>query len=445
MCRRSTNCAVCWRFCGKKGVSMKFHRASLLVCAIVLFSSPAWSATLTLQECLQKAKDSNPVLKINAWDTLIARDNVRQVSAAYLPRVDAQAGYTMQLEPQAVIINGRTAETQEPDFAFAGLAATSTIYDCGRRDARTRQAGAQVDALAQRYEARLSDASLQVIESYFCILEAGKLIQSASEEVAQVHEHRRVAQVLLEEGVVTRNDVLQADVRLAAARQKLLTLQNRRENIWLQLNFITGNQAGFRADLDESAAVTGTGLADAGGIPDLNRRHDILALRHNLEAGESEVQESRSNFLPEIYSRLALEYVQNDKVREQTILSAVIGIKVNLFDGFASTATREKALKNRSKIQDTLRLAEQQARLEIDTATNDTTVARERISVAETAIRQSEENLRINTERYRERVGTATEVLDAQTLVSQAKTDSYRAFYDHQTAMARLNKARGAL
>ena len=59
------------------------------------------------------------MLKISAWDTLIAKDNVRQISAAYLPRVDAQAGYTMQLEPQAVIISGRTVETQEPDFAFA--------------------------------------------------------------------------------------------------------------------------------------------------------------------------------------------------------------------------------------------------------------------------------------------------------------------------------------
>jgi outer membrane protein TolC len=126
-------------------------------------------------------------------------------------------------------------------------------------------------------------------------------------------------------------------------------------------------------------------------------------------------------------------------------MSAVIGIKVNLFDGFASTAARETALKNRSKIQATLQLAEQQARLEADTASNDTAVAQARIKVAETAIRQSEENLRINRERYQERVGTATEVLDAQTLVTQAKTDYYRAFYDHQTAAARLNKARGEL
>jgi len=72
-------------------------------------------------------------------------------------------------------------------------------------------------------------------------------------------------------------------------------------------------------------------------------------------------------------------------------------------------------------------------------------VASERVSVAKTAITQSEENLRINRERYQERVGTATEVLDAQTLLSQTRTDYYRALYDQQVATARLKRAFGEL
>jgi outer membrane protein TolC len=245
--------------------------------------------------------------------------------------------------------------------------------------------------------------------------------------------------------VVTRNDVLQADVRLAAARQKLLTIKNRRENIWLLLNFLTGNQAGFRSELDETGVIAGITEVDTNISKNLTGRHDIQALRHRVTASEFEITENRGNFFPEIYTRMGLDYVQNDKVREQAIMSATLGIKINLFDGYASTSNRERAIKNRSRNEDSLRLAEQQARLEIDTATNDVSVAKERISVAEVAIRQSEENLRINRERYRERVGTATEVLDAQTLVTQTKTDYYRAFYDHQTAAARLKKSMGDL
>lgn len=429
----------------KKGAYMNFHPAKMAVVSLLLAATQSWGAPLTLQECLQKARDNNPSLKNAAWESRIAQENVRQASSADFPRIDAQAGYSMQLEPQAVIISGRTAETQEPDFVFAGLSLGYTIYDFGRRDSRKQQAGTVANAAARSLEAKQSDVALQVIETYFGILEAGKLIIAATEEVAQVVEHKRVAQVLFEEGVTTRNDLLQAEVRLAASRQKLLTLQNRRENIWLFLNFLTGSGAEFRAELDESAVVTGKTEAPPDGNVNLAERNDILALRLGVEAREFEVRESRGNFYPELYTRLALDYTQNDKVREQAIMSATIGIRVNIFDGYASTSAREKALLNRSRSQDALRLAEEQARLEVNTARNDVAVSRERIAVTEAAIRQSEENLRINSERYKERVGTATEVLDAQTLVTQTKTEYYRAFYEHQTALARLRKALGAI
>ena len=253
-----------------------------------------------------------------------------------------------------------------------------------------------------------------------------------------------MAQVLFEEGVVTRNDVLQADVRLASARQKLMATRNNRENLWLKLNFLTGRETGFRSDLDESTAITISSQGSSGSS-DLAKRHDIQSLQHRISASEFDVVESRNNFYPELYTRLGMDYVQNNKVREQAIMSATIGIKFNIFDGYASTASRETAIKSRSKNQDILRLAEKQAILEIETARNDLNTARERIGVAESAIRQSEENLRINRERYRERVGTATDVLDAQTLVTLARTDYYRSFYDIQTATARLNKSLGEL
>ena len=75
---------------------------------------------------------------------------------------------------------------------------------------------------------------------------------------------------------------------------------------------------------------------------------------------------ARTSFYPELYTQAFLSYVQNDTALEQTIMGALIGIKVNLFDGFATTATTEKAVRNRSRNQDALRQAESQVRLEIE-------------------------------------------------------------------------------
>jgi outer membrane protein TolC len=408
-------------------------------------ATASWGSPLSLQDCLKKAHDNNPVLKSVAWDSRIAEEGSRSASAGSYPRLDINAGYTMQLEPQAVKIGGVTAETQESDFAFAGVAASYTLYDFGRREARIRQAGAFTEAAVESFLLGKADVTLQVIEAYFRILESDRLIQSAAEEVTQITEHRRVAEVLFEEGVVTRNDVLQAEVRLASAVQRELATVNVRDNSWLLLNFLTGSDPGFRGELDEAVNVSGSsqGTAAAGETP--GNRHDIRAQKRMLEAREFEVLGNRENYVPEIYTRLGADYVQNDKVREQAIFSATLGIRVNLFDGYAAQATRGRAVKERSKQLDALRLTEQRALLEIRTVRNDAGVAKERIRVAEAAIRQSEENLRINRERYQERVGIASEVLDAQALMAQAKTDYYRALYDYRTAAARLQHALGEL
>lgn len=423
---------------------MKFLLASLAVICLVM-AQHAWGAPLSLQECLQKAETNNPVLKSAAWESHIAEENSRLASGATYPRVDANAGYTMQVKPQAVILRGTETETQEPNYIFAGIAASYTMFDFGRRAARVQKEQAYTEAASQGFMFSRSDVAQQVIEAYFRVLEAGKLTQAADEEVAQITEHRRVAEVLLEEGTVTRNDVLQADVRLASARQKLLSLRNHQENSWLLLNFLTGSAPDFRGELDETTTVNGTGQTGANDSDSAGKRHDILAQKQILEARGFEVNENRENYLPEVYTRLAIDYVQNDRVREQAIYSATLGIRVNLFDGFAADAARGRAVKQRSRQQDAVRLSQQRALLEITTARNDATIARERIRVSEAAIRQSDENLRINRERYQERVGTATEVLDAQTLSTQAKTDYYRALYDYQVATARLQSARGEL
>lgn len=428
---------------------MTMHRLPriLIVVTIVMFNmaTVCHAAPLTLEECLRLSRINNPLLQTVKWDKEIAREQARQADSTLYPRVDAQGGYTAQLEPQAMRVNGLSAETQQASYAFANLAATQTLYDFGRRSAKQRQAETSLQAVESGIRAQEQDVTLQVIEAYYGVLEGNKLTLTAEEELRSVEEHRRVAQALFESGVVTRNDLLQAEVRMASARQKLLAARNRVVNLQLQLNFLIGVPPEERHQLSEppismQQPETAVDLNAA-----LQNRPDLAALRSQLESGDQQVRESRTAFYPELFARLSLDYLENEKLREQTIYAATVGLKINLFDGFASSAGREKAVAARSRIQQQLRMAEQQARLEIATARNDLQVAGERIAVTHEAIRQGEENLRINKDRYQERVGTATDVLDAQSLLTQVKTEHYRALYDFQVARARLNKALGQL
>ena len=70
--------------------------------------------------------------------------------------------------------------------------------------------------------------------------------------------------------------------------------------------------------------------------------------------------------------------------------------------------------------------------------------AKENIPTTRKAVEQGEENLRVNEERYKAQVTTITEVLDAQTLLTRARVNYFRALYDHNLAKARLQRALGA-
>jgi outer membrane protein TolC len=71
--------------------------------------------------------------------------------------------------------------------------------------------------------------------------------------------------------------------------------------------------------------------------------------------------------------------------------------------------------------------------------------AESQILVSEKVIEQAEENFRIAEERYKERVATSTEVLDAQTLLTRAKSQYANALGDYNINYARLQRAMGVI
>ena len=225
---------------------------------------------------------------------------------------------------------------------------------------------------------RTKDIFLQVVTVYYGILEYQKLVQAAEEEIVQMTDHLRVAKNLYEQGVVTRNDLLQAEVQLANSKQRGLMEANRLQNSWLYFNYLIGQPASYRAEL-EVVDTTDIIPAPVEEKFPLTNRAEVMALQKGIEADNLVVKESRSFYFPEIFTRLGVDYVQNKKVEEQAIIYATVGLKINLFDGLATTSRYRKAVQSRMQNEEKLRMLESQIRLEYDTASNDARIAAERI------------------------------------------------------------------
>ncbi|HEY6007343.1 MAG TPA: TolC family protein [Geobacteraceae bacterium] len=423
-------------------------KTTILATLLLLHAASAPAATLTLADALASAAKGNPALRVAAYDPQLAEEDIRLNRSGYLPRVDIQGGYTAQLEPQSITVTSdsttNSIATQQSDYGFLNLAIYQTLYDFGRTDSRYERAKTNRDAAEFGYRGQEQGTFLQVVTAYFSILQRQKLAQAAEEEVRQMTDHLRVAQSLYEQGVVTRNDLLQAEVRLASSNQRRLDYANRLTNAWLTLNHLTGAAPDYRGELVEETRL-GAAQFSAPAPEAIAGRAELKAQRKLLEGNELTVKESKSDFYPELYAKLALDYVENDRVKEQAIMAATVGLKVNIFDGLAGSSRLQQAVINRSRANERLRELEAELALEYRTAVNDALVASQRIGVTEASIRSGEENLRINRDRYEEQVGTATDVIDAQTLLTQIKTEHFQALFDFQVALARVKHARGEL
>jgi outer membrane protein len=83
--------------------------------------------------------------------------------------------------------------------------------------------------------------------------------------------------------------------------------------------------------------------------------------------------------------------------------------------------------------------------LEVSRATLNFATAKEKLSVADLAVAQASENLRILSDKYRTGLATSTELLDAEVALVSAQTQQSGAQVEAAIARAMLTRAVGGL
>ncbi len=117
----------------------------------------------------------------------------------------------------------------------------------------------------------------------------------------------------------------------------------------------------------------------------------------------------------------------------------------NIFSGLDTKAQVSQARLRVEQFQEQHKDLSDQVRLDVQNAYLKVKETADRIRTTETAVTQAEENLRLNEERYKENVGTATDVIDADTLLTRTRVNYFTALYDHQMAKAELMWAIGGI
>jgi outer membrane protein TolC len=195
---------------------------------------------------------------------------------------------------------------------------------------------------------------------------------------------------------------------------------------------------------DEKLETRPWGLEDATETA-LKQRSDLKASTERITQQEKVVTQTRAQYFPRIYAQAGQNYQQNDFLLHDSSWFGIFGLQWTLFSGLDTKAQVAQAKLVVTQLQEQHQDLNEQVRLDVQNAYLRVKESADRIQVTEKAVHQAEENMRLNEERYKEQVGTATEVIDAQTLLTRTRVNYWAALYDHQMAKAELLWAMGAI
>jgi outer membrane protein len=416
----------------------------ILALSLPLLFMPLTSHALSLEEGLQVVARSGRDVTIARSDESVAREAVALARAPWLPFVDVYGRETwLQYKPEARF-GTQIVPTAQDYFITYGVRATQMLYDFGKTSSSIDAAkfglkAREVDTLRVR-----NQAALDFITSYLDLLEAEKLLLVASDEVKQYDAHKKDAEARYSAGVVTRNEVLQADVTLSDSRQRHLTADNLRSFRASKLNSLLMRPLNEPIQPEEFTKTPSAGITLEEAWTNAEAESpELKEVDAGIQAKEASLRSTQAEFLPNFYVSGGYEYQENQYMVHPRNWSLIAGVNINLFSGGATSARTsigrselDSLRAGRDKLADGVRLGVKAAYLDLQSSA-------QKIEVTKTAVEQADENLRLQQLRYQEGVGTSLEVLDAVNLLSAAQTNSWKAHYGFERAEANLLHAMG--
>jgi outer membrane protein len=410
----------------------------------------------TLEESIQTALANNSSIKAKEEKIQEALYGEEQAKADFYPKLSTTYGYTRLDEVR------RSPERSFGPFTIpASDQNTLDNYQWKSTISQTLFAGYAlvsahelaklgIDSANIALELEKLNLALDVKEAYYNILKAEKGLDVAEKAVELLESQVDVSRNFYDVGMIPVNDLLKAEVELANTKNNYIKAQNAVKLSRAAFNML------LSLPIDSPVKVEDI-LVFSPESPDfeqylgkaLDNRPEIKALGNTASQIDQQIRLAKSKYYPSV--SFTYDYIKagddpsvsGSDFHDDESWQAMVGLSWTLWDWGKRRSSVRAAESLKRQLGHTRKSLEDGIRLELKQAILTLEQAEQNIPTAKKAVEQAEENLRVSQERYKAQVTTSTEVLDAQTLLSQARTNYYSALYDHNLAKAALLRAMG--
>ena len=411
---------------------------------------------LTLKQTIEAAIKANLRLQRSQDEVEAAQANKKARTTEFFPTLNARYSYLKRDNPTTTVFG--TPQTglvdvlvnPEDEYNFV-TSFNQPIFTGFALFNQYKIASLGLDVAEFLEKITRQNVILDAKNAYYSILKTQKLVDVARDTVRQIAAQKDVAENMYQVGMSPLNDLLQSQVQLANAKQRLITAQNTMEIAKSQFNTLLRkpvnapvviadilDYTSFEYDIDYCLT-----RAEA-------NRLEIQVADLEVQIAGKDYKLSQRDYYPAVnltgtWTRRGTDWDVDggEGIGDKDFWDIRATATWNFWEwGRTRYGVKEKlsrlsqAKSRKEEIHDNIDLEVKEAYLRtIESEKNITTI--------EKATEQANENLRITEERYKEQVSTTTDVLVAQTLLTDTMTNYYNALYDFKIAKAVLYRAIG--
>lgn len=394
--------------------------------------------TLTLKECISIGLKQNPSAEISLQALKAVQERIGEAKGGYYPsfKLSSSYTYTTPLDNKA----GTSPDSYDMRFSVK-----QTLFDAGATSDLVRSIRHSITA--QDYEARKTvfDIVLSVKNAFHDVLKKRDLLEVSKTALKTAEKHLEQSRELYKEGLAPRSDVIKSEVQVSNARLDVIKAEN--ALLSAKANLATAMGQAVTTDFnvvshDESLLPILPSFKDVLLLA-YDQRPELKGSRARIDSAKASIDQVKSGLYPNLSLDASYGWQKDTFVPDDKKWSAGLTIGIPIFEQLTTKSKINQAKATLAGLEATEIQTMRNIELDVQQAWLSLKEAMERLDVTKKTLEQAEEDMRVSEGRYKEGLGNILEVLDAQTALTQAKTNYVVASYDIAIARAKLDKAVG--
>lgn len=422
--------------------------AAWLVAALAATSLAQTERALTIEEAVAFGLKHSPALASGLAEVEAARAKTRGTRGMEGPQLvlngfatrstmSTPFGSAMGVTPSTTVM------APEGRWLDAGLMLMVPIYTGGALSAMTAASDAlEKAAIAGLFEMR-AEVALEIRMAYLEALYAQRQVNTAESRLAAAKAMAENARSLLAAGKGIEASVRRAEAEQSEAEAELLSMQADQRKMVLELLLVMGEK------LD--ATVT---LEDASPLPEptfekllttaKSSRGEVVGARHRVRAAHAEKRAAEAGMRPQLYGvAMGDLFSPQDGMGRRSGGALGLALSLPLFDGGQRRSAMRQAEAMAAQAEAELSAIERRVEVDLRKAWLDLDTARQMARAAERGEVAALAAYNTQVVRVESGVGIFVDQLDALAALTRARSNSARAAFDVQLAVAKLYRTAG--